>query len=240
MTFKFELLPHEKIENTDTDSGRYYTKSNSQDKLWSVTTVLSRTEHNSLQGWRARIGDSAAKAITRQAGYRGSIVHRCIEQYLKGEDYKSNLMPNNLYTFNQFKEQLDENLSVVYGIEFPIFDLPKPPNEERAVSSILHSLRCAGRIDLLGIWGGVESIIDFKTSRTRKKREWIENYFLQTETYGDVVNRSQNQVEFKQTVIIITDDKSPKPQIFVTPLGEHIDRVRKIFNDSSFNQPVDI
>ena len=42
----------------------------------------------------------------------------------------------------------------------------------------------AGATDLCGIYEGRESIIDFKQSNKPKRREWIEDYFVQLAAYA--------------------------------------------------------
>jgi genome maintenance exonuclease 1 len=42
----------------------------------------------------------------------------------------------------------------------------------------------AGQTDLCGIYTGRESIIDFKQTNKPKKREWIEDYFIQSAAYA--------------------------------------------------------
>ena len=42
----------------------------------------------------------------------------------------------------------------------------------------------AGTIDLSGVFRGEPSIIDFKQSNKMKKREWIDDYFIQLAAYG--------------------------------------------------------
>jgi genome maintenance exonuclease 1 len=42
----------------------------------------------------------------------------------------------------------------------------------------------AGATDLAGIYDGRESIIDFKQSNKPKKKEWIEDYFMQLAAYA--------------------------------------------------------
>jgi len=42
----------------------------------------------------------------------------------------------------------------------------------------------AGTSDAIGVYEGTESIIDFKTARKMKKREWIDDYFLQGCAYA--------------------------------------------------------
>ena len=42
----------------------------------------------------------------------------------------------------------------------------------------------AGATDVVGIYNGRESIIDFKQTNKPKKREWIEDYFIQLGAYA--------------------------------------------------------
>ena len=42
----------------------------------------------------------------------------------------------------------------------------------------------AGQTDLCGIYTGRESIIDFKQTNKPKRREWIEDYFIQSAAYA--------------------------------------------------------
>ena len=95
----------------------------------------------------------------------------------------------------------------------------------------------AGRLDLLADYMGVRSIIDFKTARRRKRREHITGYYYQTEVYGQIANRLYN-AGVRQTVVMIADDDSPKPQIFITPLGKYHEEVCKIFGDPAYNKPI--
>jgi ATP-dependent exoDNAse (exonuclease V) beta subunit len=46
------------------------------------------------------------------------------------------------------------------------------------------SRRYACRVDMVGLWNGIPSIIDFKTSTKPKREEWITDYYLQTTAYA--------------------------------------------------------
>jgi genome maintenance exonuclease 1 len=45
-------------------------------------------------------------------------------------------------------------------------------------------LGVAGRVDCVGLYDGVPSIIDFKTSKKPKKKEWVTSYFMQEAAYA--------------------------------------------------------
>jgi len=42
----------------------------------------------------------------------------------------------------------------------------------------------AGTTDLVGVWKGKPTIMDFKQTNKPKKREWIDDYFLQGAAYA--------------------------------------------------------
>jgi genome maintenance exonuclease 1 len=64
------------------------------------------------------------------------------------------------------------NVNEFWGVEIPLY-FPKV---------------YAGTTDCCGIHRGDESIIDFKQSNKEKKREWIDDYFLQLCAYGEAHN----------------------------------------------------
>jgi genome maintenance exonuclease 1 len=74
-------------------------------------------------------------------------------------------------------------------------------------------LRVAGTVDCIAEYDGTLSIIDFKTSRKPKKKEWIESYFMQTAAYA-VMFEEMTKKPIKQLVIMITVDGS-EPQVFI-------------------------
>jgi len=66
------------------------------------------------------------------------------------------------------REGLKNKLQEVWGMEAHVyFD---------------HYLR--GKIDLVGVYNNKPCILDFKQTRNPKKREWIDNYFMQLACYG--------------------------------------------------------
>ena len=47
----------------------------------------------------------------------------------------------------------------------------------------------AGTTDLVGVYKNKPAIMDFKQSRKLKKKEWIEDYFLQLVAYSEAHNK---------------------------------------------------
>jgi genome maintenance exonuclease 1 len=77
------------IKRVDSESGRVYDINN--EKLPSVTTILSATKSEEskakLAAWRQREGEKKADQIRDDAAARGTIMHRILEGYIKGEGH---------------------------------------------------------------------------------------------------------------------------------------------------------
>ena len=62
----------------------------------------------------------------------------------------------------------------------------------------------AGTSDAIGVYEGEDAIIDFKTSKKIKKREWIEDYFMQGCAYALAHNEMMG-TEIRKVVILMVD-----------------------------------
>lgn len=185
------------LEAVTTDKGRHYEDPDGN-KYPSITTVLSILSEEAIQAWRARVGEEEANRISTQASTRGTKVHNIIEEYLKNNpDYLKDELPHNIQTFKDVQPILDECVTKIYRQEAPLYS---------------KHLGVAGRVDLVGQWKGIDSIIDWKTSRKFKKKEWISSYFMQCAAYAIMWEERTGQ-PMKQLVVCIAGDMGP--QIFV-------------------------
>lgn len=188
---KFKLYQFESVE---TPEGRKYKVPGG--RLYeSITTALGKNpeKKKSLQEWRERIGEREANKISSQAARRGTAVHKIVENYLNNEPtYAWGFMPNIVSMFNDLKPQLDNNIEEIYMQECPLFS---------------HKYKLAGRTDCIAIWDGKLSVVDFKTSTREKKREWIEDYFLQGSAYSFMFEEMYG-TKIEQIVIIIACEES--------------------------------
>lgn len=172
----------------------------------SVTTVLSIQDKSHLDAWKKRVGEDEAQKISTQASVRGTAVHKLAEDYLNNEhDWKDDHMPSNLFSFNQIKQILDQRVNNIWFQE-----------------AFLYSdyLSTAGQVDCIGEFDGKLSIIDFKTARKAKRKEWIKNYFMQESFYAVAFEERTNK-PITQLVTIITVD-GDAPQVFVEHRDDHI------------------
>ena len=180
----------------------------------SITTVLSILSEDSIRAWRARVGEEKANQISRVASSRGTTVHNIIEKYVANDpDYIKGEMPHNIQTFKDVQRIIDEGVTKVYQQEAPLYS---------------KHLGVAGRVDCVGQWGGVNSIIDWKTSRKFKKKEWISSYFMQCAAYA-VMWEERTGMPIKQLVVCIAGDEGA--QVFVEDRDNWVDELINTINE---------
>jgi ATP-dependent exoDNAse (exonuclease V) beta subunit len=172
------IFNHVKLPSLDfdlkaetTDSGRLYATPTGE-KYKSITTVLGNYNKQAIMEWRERVGAEEANKISTKAANRGTKVHKICEDYINNEipELKMQMMmPDLKELFFKIKPIIDEKLGDVYS-------------QEQALYS--DKLKIAGRVDLIGMWNGKLSVIDFKTSTKQKQEEDIQNYFMQCTAYA--------------------------------------------------------
>jgi genome maintenance exonuclease 1 len=198
--FKYPIL-----ERVDTDIGRHYLDSNNK-AVPSVTTVLSGTSKSKdgLIQWRNRVGEEEADRIIKQSTDIGTAVHEAIENYLNGESW------------NNFEETHDQLLAQKISNKF-IKDGLKGITDiwGLEVGLVLDNLY-AGTADCVGEYEGIPTLIDFKTAKKIKKREWIEDYFLQGCAYANAHNVMFG-TKIEQIVILMVDRNDIFQEFIVRP-----------------------
>ena len=172
--FKYEAL-----KRIDTPEGRRYATPDGN-KLPSVTTILDATKSeeskHALQNWRKRVGAVQARAITTEAAGRGTRMHKWLEDYIKtGEIGTPGSNPYSIQSHAMATSIIAQGLSKCneyWGTEVPLY-----------FPSIY-----AGTTDLCGVHDGSEAIMDHKQTNKPKKREWIDDYFVQLAAYANAHN----------------------------------------------------
>ena len=149
-----------------TDQGRRVYL-NGQEKLPSVTTILSRTKEESdgLKKWRERVGEAEAKRIMKEAAQRGSAMHEALEGYLYGQKFQSPThdAPIALKMANLIISKGLIYLDEIWGVE----------------QTLIYPGAYAGASDLIGLYKQSPPILNFKQANKPKREEWIEDYYLQ-------------------------------------------------------------
>ncbi len=169
----------------------------SDQKLPSVTTILSKTQpkekRDSLAQWRERVGNVEATRIMDQAAARGTAMHTLLEHYLLGEKH-ADLTDIGQQATMMAEKVIDEgikgHLDEVWGSEVTVWypDL------------------FAGATDVVGVYNGKESIVDFKQTNKPKKREWIDDYFLQLAAYAMAHNFTYKTEIIQGVVLMCSKD----------------------------------
>ncbi len=165
--------PYQEIKRKQVDGKRLYATESGP--LPSVTTILDKTKprekREALANWKKRVGEKEAQRIVTEAANVGTVMHNILEYWVKNEDYDpgNNVVHRQAKAMAQVvKEHVQPNLNEVWGSEVNLY----------------YPGLYAGTTDLLGMWKGQPAIMDFKQTNKPKKREWIEDYFLQGAAYG--------------------------------------------------------
>jgi genome maintenance exonuclease 1 len=187
---------------------RHYCLPNGK-KVPSVTTILDKTKSSesreALANWKKRVGEQQAQQITTEAANRGTRMHSYLETYVMMDDLKP--LPSNPFAHPSWfmaAEIILHGLGQVdefWGVEVPVY----------------YSGLYAGTTDCVGLWNGKPAIIDFKQSNRVKKREWIEDYFLQLAAYA-LAHDEMTGTEIDQGVILMAvQPKLLEDQTYTTP-----------------------
>jgi hypothetical protein len=192
MTLICKKYEYPSLKRKETEGTRMYVGADDQ-PVPSVTTILDKTsDKTALLEWRKRKGDAEANRISRESAGLGTKVHNAIEKFALGKEWE--IKGNNFISL-MAKAMTDvmiaeglSNVDEMWGSE---------------VGLIAEGIY-AGTADAVGIYDGVPSIIDFKTAKKIKKREWIEDYFLQGSAYA-LAHNEMFGTEIKQIAILMVD-----------------------------------
>jgi genome maintenance exonuclease 1 len=112
-------------------------------------------------------------------------MHSLVENYLDNKDLPS-VAPMADFLFKIAKTNLNR-INNIYALEGSLYS---------------KQLGIAGTVDCIAEYDGELAIIDFKTSKKPKPREWIEHYFVQCMAYGCMLYELTG-ISVKKLVIIM-------------------------------------
>ena len=192
-----EKYKYDELKRTTTNKQRLYTCPDGK-AVPSVTTILDKTKpeknRKALENWRKAVGEKKAKAITTEAANRGTRMHTYLENYVLGEELKETVSnPYAQQSLDMAKIVIKEGLKNVdeyWGTEVALY----------------HPEIYAGTTDLVGVHGGDDAILDFKQTNKPKKREWVEDYFLQLCAYAEAHNKVYGTKIRKGVVLMCSKD----------------------------------
>ena len=162
------------------------------ERLPSVTTILGATasseKRESLNKWKANVGEIEAERIKNTAATRGTAMHSYLEMHLNGEnllDLTIEGLAARSMAETIIKQGLGD-LQEIWGNEVVLY----------------YPELYAGQTDLCGVYQNRDSIIDFKQSNKPKQEAWIEDYYLQGAAYATAHDCIYN-TNIEQTVILM-------------------------------------
>ena len=177
-----------KLDRETIDGIRYYKVPDDEVllKLVSITSITSHFNREIFVKWRKKVGEEEAEKITKAATSRGTDMHSLTENYLKNQDLPS-VAPLADFLFKIAKTELN-NINNIHALEGSLYS---------------KQLGVAGTVDCIAEYNGELAIIDFKTSKKPKPREWIDHYFVQCCAYA-AMYYELTEIPVKKFVIIMS------------------------------------
>lgn len=197
MTLLNPKYQYKKLTRDESTGKRLYSTPEGH-KVPSVTTILDRTKpaeaREALANWKKAVGEAKAQQIVTEAASRGTRMHTYLENYIKGEALKESVSnPYAQQILDMAKIVIDQGfpkITEVWGSEVPLY-FPE---------------LYAGTTDCVGVHEDQESILDFKQTNKPKKREWIDDYFLQLTAYALAHNEVHGTNIRKGVILMCSKD----------------------------------
>lgn len=167
-------------------------------KVPSVTTILDKTKPEeariALANWRKAVGEQKAQQITTEAASRGTRMHKYLEDYVKGVTLRESVTnPYAQQSLDMARIVIDKGfpkINEVWGVEVPLY----------------YPGLYAGTTDCCGVHDGDEAILDYKQTNKPKKREYIDDYFIQLAAYATAHNKVHNTNIRKGVILMCSKD----------------------------------
>tara|TARA_B100000927_G_scaffold291013_1_gene291514 strand:- start:3324 stop:3998 length:675 start_codon:yes stop_codon:yes gene_type:complete len=163
--------PYQQFKRKSVNGKRLY-ENPYGDPVPSVTTILDKTKpkekRDALNRWKKRVGEKEAQRIVTEASDNGSRMHAILEYWVKNETYTGETTILSETMADIIKQNVQSDIDEVWGSEV----------------NLCYPQLYAGTTDLVGVYKGKPTIMDFKQTNKPKKREWIDDYFMQGAAYA--------------------------------------------------------
>ena len=201
--FRHEFLEFPPCVLDDSKGYHVYTTPEGQ-QLRSVTTMLGQTrtqeQKQKLIDWREQQGEQLADYIMKTSALVGTQAHALNENYLHSIKEKDKYFLLSHAHHQNFIPKLDE-ISKIYGIEIALYS---------------NEMGLAGTADLIAEHKGKMCIIDYKTKRTKQRREWITDYFIQGTAYAAMCEELTG-TKIEQILIWISSEQNTLQEFAAKP-----------------------
>lgn len=171
MSLIINKYPYSALTRSNVDGQRKY--NTPKGAVPSVTTILDKTKDKShLIAWKKRVGEAKAQEIVTEAASVGTRMHKYLEDYVDTGEWVepgSNPYAQQAHRMaTTIKEAAMNDVNEIWGSEVNLY-----------MPGIY-----AGTTDLVGVYKGQPCIMDFKQTNKPKKKEWVEDYYLQMTAYA--------------------------------------------------------
>ena len=165
-----------------------------------------------------------ATRIKEQAASRGTNMHKHLEAHILGEGYLD-LTPEGKIAKDMSSTIIAKgfnDLQEIWGSEVVVH----------------YPGLYAGATDVVGVYDYEDSIIDFKQSNKPKRKEWIQDYFMQLGAYA-MAHNYVHRTEITQGVILMCtpDNYFQKFQVkgkeFIKYQHQFLERVDKYYEQKN-------
>ena len=216
-----EKFKYKEFKRKNLDGQRYYVN-DAGDPVPSVTSILSKTKDmTALNAWKKRVGAAEAQRIVTESANLGTIMHKHLECYIEGVERPSGTNQVYVQAKNLSETVIKhglKNVDEVWGIE----------------THLAFPGLYGGTADLICVHEGEPAIGDFKTSRKFKKKEWIEDYFMQASAYALAHNEVYGTNIQKCVIFMVTHDNEYQQFVvegkeFQTFTDKWLDRVETYY-----------
>ena len=178
--------PYQEFKRKSVNGKRLY-ENPYGDPVPSVTTILSKTKDMThLNAWKKRVGEKKAQEIVTEAAGVGSIMHEMLEAWSLNQEYTGKTMLQAKMMEETVIKNVEADIDEVWGSEV----------------NLCYPGLYAGTTDLVGMYKGKPTIMDFKQTNKPKKREWIDDYFMQLCAYAEAHNELHG-TQIKKGVILM-------------------------------------
>lgn len=166
------IYPYKELKRNDGKVRTYETEGGK--KLSSVTSILSETQSvekkRGLENWKKRVGEKEAEKIKNKAALVGTSMHKHLENYLLQKEYVDDTDIGRIARpmANEIIKKGLVDLEELWGSEVHLY----------------YPGLYAGTTDVVGVYKGKPSIVDFKQTNKPKKEEWVGDYKLQLAAYA--------------------------------------------------------
>ena len=197
-----------------------------KEKLPSVTTILSATKSDeakeSIARWKAKVGEDEATRVKDTAASRGSNMHLHLEKYILGTGHKD-LTDEGQVAGDMAQVIINKGLcdvTEIWGSEVTLY----------------YPGLYAGATDLVGVYDYENSIVDFKQSNRPKRKEWIEDYFMQLGAYAMAHNYVYDSDITQGVILMCTPDNyfqkfQIKGKEFIKYQHRFLEKVDRFYSD---------